>query len=152
MYIDNFQGKRVYELATELAANPARAAKAQALTLNEDKPLMGLLGDHGLFGSREWWQSIDQGRIEVRVYKGTITRLYVAGQDADEEQGKDFEYVCDDKIIRSASCVAHNDDDLELYREGANVALAYALEKLKKQPSKDGGVNLTEVLLEVVIG
>lgn len=151
MYINNLEGKRVYELVTELAANPARVAKAQALTLNADKPLMGLLGDHGLFGSKEWWQSIDEGRIEVRVYKGTITRLYVAGQDADEDQGKDFEYLCDDESVRRASCVAHNDVDLALYREGATVALAYALDKLKKQPAKDGGVNLTEILLEVVI-
>ncbi len=151
MYINNLQGKRVYELATELAANPVRVAKAQALTLNPDKPLMGLLGDRGLFGSKEWWQSIDEGRIEVRVYKGTIKRLYVAGQDAEEDQGKDFEYLCEDGSVRRASCVAHDDADLALYREGATVALAYALDKLKKQPAKDGGTNFTEVLLEIVI-
>lgn len=151
MYINNLLGKRIYELATELAANPARIAMAQALTLNADKPLMGLLGDCGLFGSNEWWQSISEGRIEVRVYKGTIKRLYVAGQDADEDQSNDFEYVCDDGRVRRASCVAHDDGDLALYREGATVALAYALDKLKKQPAKDGGINFTEVLLEVVI-
>lgn len=151
MYINHPAGKRVYELAKELTANPARVAKAQALTLNAEKPLMGLLGDQGLFGSEEWWQSIDKGRIEVRVYRGVIKRLYVAGQDADEDQGKDFEYLCEDGNVRRASCVANDDSDLALYREGASVALAYAFDKLKKQPARDGGTNFTEVLLEVVV-
>jgi hypothetical protein len=151
MYISNPPGKRVYELAKELAANPARIAKTQALTRNAEKPLLGLLGDHGLFGSKEWWQSIDEGRIEVRVYRGIIERLYVAGQDADEDQSKDFEYVCEDGKVRCAGCVANDDSDLTLFREGTSVALAYALDKLKKQPARDGGTNFTEVLLEVVI-
>jgi hypothetical protein len=151
MGINNPQGKRVYELAKELAANPARMARTQALTLNADKPLMGLLGDHGLFGSTEWWQSITEGRIEVRVYKGTIQRLYVAGQDADGDQGKDFEYLCEDGVVRCESCVANDDGDLALYREGVSVVLTYALDKLKKQPARDGGTNFTEVLLEVVL-
>ncbi|TDP71062.1 hypothetical protein [Roseateles toxinivorans] len=151
MYINNPLGKRVYELSKELADNPARIAKTQALTLNADKPLLGLLGDHGLFGSREWWLSIKEGRIEVRVYKGTIQRLYVAGQDAEEDDGKDFEYLCDDGSVRRESCVANDHVDLGLYREGATVALAYALDKLKKQPARDGGTNFTEVLLEVAV-
>jgi hypothetical protein len=151
MYINNPSGKLVYELAKELAANPARVAKTQALTLNAEKPLMGLLGDHGLFGSKEWWQNIDEGRIEVRVYRGTIKRLYVAGQDTDEDQGKDFEYLCEDGNVRRASCVANEDSDLTLYREGASVALAYALDRLKKQPAREGGTNFAEVLLEVVV-
>lgn len=151
MYINNTQGVRVYELAKELATNPARVSTTQALTLNAEKPLMGLLGDSGLFGSKEWWLSINEGRIEVRVYKGIIQRLYIAGQDADEDEGNDFEYLCEDGNVRRASCVANDDTDLRLYRIGATVELAYALDKLKKQPARDGKLNFAEVLLEVSV-
>jgi hypothetical protein len=126
-------------------------AKTQALTLNAAKPQMGLLGAEGLYGSKEWWQSISVGRIEVRICKGTIQRLYVAGQDADEDEDKDFEYLCEDGRVRSESCIANSSVDLDLYREGAVVTLAYALDKLKKQPARDGGKNFSEILLEVAI-
>ncbi|MBB5020622.1 hypothetical protein HNQ59_003947 [Chitinivorax tropicus] len=143
--------KIVYELAKYLVAHPEQVAMTQALTLNVAKPHMGLLGSEGLYGSKEWWQSIKDGRIEVRTFKGTIQRLYVAGQDADEDEGKDFEYLCEDGRVRTESCVANYNADLELYREGAVVTLVYALDKLKKQPARNGGINFAEILLEVAI-
>jgi len=151
MYIASNEGKMVYELAKDLADHPERMAAAQALTLNAAKPQMGLLGAEGLYGSEKWWKSISDGRIEVRICKGTIQRLYVAGQDADEDEGKDFDYLCDDGQVRSESCIANSSADLDLYREGAFVTLAYALDKLKKQPSRDGGINFAEILLEIAI-
>ena len=151
MHITSGQGKMVYELAKELDANPEQVAKTQAMTLNASKPQMGLLGDCGLYGSKEWWQSIEEGRIEVRVYSGTIQRLYIAGQEADEDEGKDFEYLCNDGKVRRESCMVNNDGDLDLYRPGAVVTLMYALDKLKKQPARDGGENFAEILLEVTV-
>lgn len=153
MYIKNALGKLVYDIKRDLAANPGRIAKAQALTMDSSRPNMGLSGEDGLFASQEWWQSISDGRIEVRVYRGTIQRLYVAGQDSDDEAAeiRDFEYRCDDGTVRRATCLANEQANLELYRLGANVALAYALNRLKKQPAKDGGVNFAEVLLEIAI-
>jgi hypothetical protein len=151
MYIASIEGKMVYELAKDLADHPEQMAKTQALTLNTAKPQMGLLGAEGLYGSKEWWQSIRDGRIEVRICKGTIHRLYIAGQDADEDEGKDFEYLCEDGRIRSESCIANSSADLGLYREGAAITLVYALDKLKKQPARDGGINFAEILLEVTI-
>lgn len=151
MYITSNQGTMVYELAKDLDAHPEQVAKTQALTLNVAKPQMGLLGADGLYGSREWWQSVNDGRIEVRIYKGVIQRLYVAGQDAEEVEGKDFEYLCEDGRVRRESCIANSDIALALYREGAVVTLAYALDKLKKQPARDGGTNFAEILLEVAV-
>ena len=46
--------KTVYDLATELYADPEQVEAAQALTLNVSKPHMGLKGTHGLFGSADW--------------------------------------------------------------------------------------------------
>jgi hypothetical protein len=152
MHIKNTSGKLVYDIEKHLAANPQHVAKTQALTLDASRPNMGLKGENGLFASEKWWRSIDEGRIEVRVYSGTIQRLYVAGQDSDEDSVKDFEYLCDDGVTRRATCLVNADEDLGLYRAGATIALAYALDKLKKQPARDGGTNVAEILLEVVIG
>jgi hypothetical protein len=151
MYIARNFGKLVYELAEDLVAHPEQVVRTQALTLNSAKPQAGLLGADGLYGSKEWWQSIHDGRIEVRIYRGVIRRLYVAGQDADEDEGKDFEYICEDGNTRTESCVANNSKDLDLYREGASVTLAYALDKLKRQPGPNGETNFAEILLEVAI-
>lgn len=151
MYIDAVPGKLIYELREDLAANPQRVAKAQALTQDTSRPNMGLSGENGLFGSKEWWESVDQGRIEVRIYTGTIQQMYVAGQDADEDSVKDFEYICDDGQTRTETCAANDDRDLDLYRTGATVAMAYALDRLKIQQSGDGGPIFLEILLEVVI-
>lgn len=152
MYITSNQGKMVYELAKDLADHPEQVAMTQALTLNASKPQMGLLGADGLYGSKEWWQSISDGRIEVRIYKGAIRRLYVAGQDAEEaDEGKDFEYLCENGQVRRESCIANSDVDLALYQDGAVVTLVYALDKLKKQPARDGGTNFAEILSEVAI-
>lgn len=151
MHIKDLQGKVVYRLEQDLAANPQRVAKTQALTQDTSRPNMGLNGEHGLFASKEWWQSIDERRIEVRIYTGTIQRLYLAGQDSDEDATNDFEYLCNDGKTRSATCVVNDDRDLGLYRVGATVFMTYALDILKKQPAKDGGTNYAEILLEVMV-
>lgn len=152
MYIRKSQkGKVVYELAKELATNPSRIAATQALTLDKEKPSAGLSGRHGLFASDDWWRSLEDGRIAVGIYSGVIQDLYLAGMDANEENGKDFDYLCDDGKIRSESCTANNEEDLSMYCIGARVTLVYALDELKKQPARDGRTNFAEVLLEIAI-
>src|SRR5262249_45011523 len=72
----------VYELSRELRDDPERIALVQALTLNPQRPRMGLKGTHGLFGSEEWWSNIHTGRMRTKTVRGTIEELYFAGQDA----------------------------------------------------------------------
>ena len=43
--------KLVYDLRITLRDDPERLRTTQALTLNKDKPLMGLKGAAGLFGA-----------------------------------------------------------------------------------------------------
>jgi len=47
-----FPMKLVYCLFDELKARPEQIALTQALTLDQSKPMMGLKGSHGLFGSK----------------------------------------------------------------------------------------------------
>lgn len=152
MYRKNLsKGKLVYELSKELAANPSRVAITQALTLDRSKPSAGLRGRHGLFASEEWWQSLELGLIPTQIHSGIIQELYVAGMDTDEDEGKDFDYLCEDGKVRSETCMANDEIDLSLFRVGARVTVAYALDELKRQPAKDGGVNFAEILLEIAI-
>ena len=151
MNVKDRQGKLIYRLERDLAENPEEITETQEMTLDTSRPYMGLSGENGLFGSKEWWQSIEEGRIEVRTYTGSIQRLYIAGQDFDEDEPKDFEYLSEDGQIRRESCIANDDMDLDLYQVGATVTMSYALDRLKDQPAKDGGTNYSKILLEVWI-
>jgi len=142
--------KRVYQLSQELAEDPDQVVKAQSMTLNTARPLLGLRGSHGLFGSKEWWSSIAAGVIPVVLRSGTITDMYFPGRPG-EYKVKDFEYVGDDGVARSETCRANAKSDLSLYQVGGRVGLAYARDELKKQPAKDGSTNYAGILLEVVV-
>ncbi|RYE40871.1 MAG: hypothetical protein EOP24_39275 [Hyphomicrobiales bacterium] len=79
---DESQYFRVYTLTEDIKADPSQVEKAQALTLNRNKPNMGLKGTYGLFGSPQWWDSINCRRMPLRFISGTILRLSEAGQDS----------------------------------------------------------------------
>jgi hypothetical protein len=60
--------KLVYQLSVDLAENPASMYRIQKTTLDESKPLIGLKGTYGLYGSDEWWNNIINGVIPL-VYR-----------------------------------------------------------------------------------
>ena len=47
--------KVVYSLRNDLEKDLSRVRDTQSLTLNDAKPMLGLKGNKGLFGSEEWW-------------------------------------------------------------------------------------------------
>ena len=51
----------------------------QNATLNTKD--FGLKPEHGLFGSGEWWQAIENGTIPKNVLEGTISRVYMSGHN-----------------------------------------------------------------------
>ena len=83
--------KLVYLLSERLRADPEYMTSAQAMTLNCDKPLLGLKGTHGLFGSSQWWISIEQRRIPLLFVSGIILRAYVAGMGDGADEIDTFE-------------------------------------------------------------
>lgn len=144
--------KIVYQLAVEHNRNPERIYKTQALTLNPLKPNSGLSGEHGLYGSDEWWSNIISGIITVRYVSGVITEMYHAGMDTiEEDDTMDFNYLDEGGVTRSSSCYANDPSDIALYKPGKRVWLAFADDKLKKQPAKDGGINYLDILLEAAV-
>jgi hypothetical protein len=142
--------KRVFSLSQELSEDPDRVALAQALTKDESKPFIGLKGNFGLFGSKEWWASIDEQRIPLLFVSGEIKEAYVAGQDQSATNNT-IDLVTPDGRIVSVGIYVNDDHDVVLFREGCWVEMAYALDELKMQPASDGGTNYSKVVLEVAV-
>ncbi len=144
--------KVVYTLREELKKKPEYVAQVQAMTLNCEKPLLGLKGTHGLFGSDEWWESISSGRTPIRVVSGQITELFFAGQDSRwGNQVNSFSLTLDGGAIVEESIYTSQKLDRRLFVVGATVCIAYALDELKKQPAGDGSTNYSESVLEMAI-
>ena len=142
--------KRVYLHSEELKNNPERVAKAQALTLNAAKPLLGLKGTHGLYGSPEWWASIEQRKMPLLFVSGIIRRMYFAGQDEPGENNS-FELLLEDGSTHDQSIYANDEADVSLFRPGCRVEIVYALDELKDQPAPDGGINYSKIPLEMAV-
>jgi len=142
--------KLVYLHSEELKNNPERVAKAQALTLNSAKPLLGLKGTHGLYGSPEWWASIEQRPMPLLFVSGVIRRMYFAGQDEPGENNS-LELLLEDGSTHDLSIYANDEADIPLFRLGCRVDIVYVLDEMKKQPAPDGGINYLELPLEIAV-
>ncbi len=156
MYLDLESAGRpmrvVYTLRDKLRAEPEYVAQVQAMTLNKERPLGGLKGNHGLFGSDAWWESIRDGRIRTKVIAGTITELFFAGQDSRwGDQVNCFWLKLEDGSLYQESIYASQKPDRRLFVVGAVVLAVYALDELKKQPAHDGSTNYSNTLLEMAV-
>ncbi|MDR5777798.1 MULTISPECIES: hypothetical protein [unclassified Caballeronia] len=142
--------KRVFCLEDALRENPRRVQITQALTLNAEKPLMGLRGTLGLFGSPEWWSSIREGRMPLLYQIGVIQRAYVAGQDPSAFNNT-IDLKLGDGSVHMTGIYLNNKADVKWFCPGHRVGIVYALDELKQQPAADGGVNFTKVALEMAV-
>jgi hypothetical protein len=142
--------KLVYQLSEELRADPTRIALTQALTLDDSRPLMGLRGTRGLFGSDEWWENILQGQIPLVFISGVIQRSYVAGQNTPGINNT-VDLILNDGSLRSVGIYVADTADVHLFRKGHRVGVVYALDELKKQPAPGGGINYSKIALEMAV-
>lgn len=142
--------KLVFQLTEELESDPKRVELTQALTLNQSKPQMGLRGNFGLFGSKDWWANINQKKMPLMFVSGIVNRVYVAGQDS-SELNNTVDVVMDDGSVRSAGIYTNDINDVALFRVGSKIELVYALDELKQQPALDGGINYSKIALEMAV-
>ena len=142
--------KQVYTLAAALQQDPKKIASVQALTLNASKPLLGLKGTHGLYASPAWWAGIDNRSMPLLTISGTIQRVYVAGQDSSGKNNA-IDLLSDDGRVHTAGIYVNDKADIAMFRVGCLVALVYALDELKDQPTRDGGINHAEIALEMAV-
>jgi hypothetical protein len=142
--------KLVYRLEEDLKKDKERVFLTQNLTLDKSRPFMGLKGTYGLFASREWWDSIREGKMPLMYYSGVILRAYVTGQDQ-RAVNNIIDLKIDDDSVRAVGIYVNNKADAKLFRVGYRASIVYALDELKKQPGPDGGVNYSKVALEMAV-
>lgn len=142
--------KMVFLLSEELKKNPERVALTQALTLDTSKPTLGLKGTNGLFGSKEWWDSIGQGRIPLLFISGIIKKVYVAGQDPSNFNNT-VDLLQEDGTIRSVGIYTNRKADSKLFKIGYKASIVYALDEMKQQPDVDGSINRSKTALEMAV-
>lgn len=146
----DFPMKRVYQLSEDLKIDLDRVALTQALTLDESKPLIGLKGSKGLFGSEEWWNNLRQGKIPLVLISGEAKRVYSAGHDKSDINNM-VDVVVGDGSVKSIGIYTNNKDDIKFFKVGAMVSVVYALDELKQQPARDGSINYSKVALEMAV-
>lgn len=142
--------KPVYELAKELLANPGRVALTQAVTLNPEKPEIGLKGSKGLFGSTAWWESIQCGRIQTTQYTGVVSRAYCAGQ-GDAGPNNMIDIITVDGKREAVGIYVNDPADVRLFNPGHQIEVIYALDELKAQPAPDGKVNYSRIAINMSV-
>lgn len=107
--------RTIYDFEVELEKDPKQVADTQALTIDESRPLIGLAGTYGLFGSAEWWDNLKSGTIPATVYEGVIESLQFEGM---HNEGRSFTLRLEDGGSYTYSCVANQRPDLKAYATG----------------------------------
>lgn len=123
-------------MRVELANDPERVRLTHALTLDPNRPQMGLKGSAGLFGSHQWWENTLNGRIRVKTVPGVITETLWSGQEPHPgDKANAFVMRCEEGRDLGKSIYINNKRDAALFKPGAGVAFAQALDELKR-PSR----------------
>jgi hypothetical protein len=99
----------------------------------------GLVPEHALFGSPDWWRAVEENLIPVHTIEGIISRVYMSGHN-------DYpEFEIDDGQEKTRWTREGKD---EAYVIGRRVKLKYVFQKPKKA---FGGKYPHEVVLEIWI-
>jgi hypothetical protein len=146
----NIAMKVVYLLSEELKQDPEYILLTQSLTLDEARPNMGLKGTHGLFGSREWWSSIEQRKMPLRFLSGIIKRAYVAGQDP-SPLNNTIDLLLDDGTVQAVGIYVNDDKDTDFFKVGHMVSIVYALDELKPGAVLNFGQKYNQIALEMAV-
>ncbi|MGH8661133.1 MAG: hypothetical protein ACREUB_05145, partial [Burkholderiales bacterium] len=63
----------------ELRRNRRFIEQVQEATLHRADA--GIVSEHGLFGSDEWWAAIADGRLPTQSIRGHISKIYMSGHN-----------------------------------------------------------------------
>jgi len=123
----------------ELRRNRRFIEQVQEATLHRDDA--GIVPEHGLFGSDEWWVAIADGRFPTHTIRGRISKLYMSGHN-------DFaEFEVDDGVTRT-SWAREGDDTW--YEVGRSVQIDYVLTRFKRPiTSETHGRTVLRILVGV---
>lgn len=100
------------------------------LTLDPDKPLLGIKGDKGLYATPEWWKSIENRNIPSITFCGEIIRTYVAGMD-NSNTDNSFSFLSQDNMILDESIYYIDKKHQQLFKKRHFVVIVYAFDEMK---------------------
>lgn len=143
------QRVKVYSLAVELSNDPEQVAAAQALSLDESRPTIGLSGKNGLFGSPQWWANIEAGVINTKRELGVIGDVYAAGQDSSDIPNA-FDFLSKEGGARMEGIYANDESGILEYQPGRQIELVYVMDELKT-PHGTGEQAHLDIVSEVFI-
>lgn len=109
--------KRIYDLAEDHEL----IEKVQRATLTT--PDFGIIPEIAIYGSHEWWQAIEDGRIPRHVIDGVISDVFTSG----ESNWPQFEVDSN-----GSKTVWTRFGDPRLYASGQRVRLVYVVQQPKR--------------------
>jgi hypothetical protein len=139
--------RTVFQLATQMEANPQDVERVQRLTLDSNSSL-GLKGVGGLYGSSQWWDSIRDGLIKTKVCAGVIYRVYFA--DGSNDFDDLMMDVYSDGALVAESCYSLSEAGYQLFRPGHRVEFRCAYDELKAR-REDGSPAYSQSMLEMSV-
>jgi hypothetical protein len=108
---------KVYDLSQD-QATIALIQRASSQTRD-----FGFVPEIALFGSKEWWAAVEDGRVPRHSIQGVISRLYLSGH----HDWPEFEIQSGDTTTRWTRF-----GDQKAYEVGRRVRLDYVLQRPKK--------------------
>jgi hypothetical protein len=120
--------KKIYSLETNHADDPTLVELTQKLTLDKDRPMMGLAGNYGLYGSPEWWENLYSGVIPLHVYEGVIDDIHFSGMN---NESKSFTLLLDSGGKYKYTCVVNRKKNMKHYQIGHRFKVTVFTEKMK---------------------
>ncbi len=94
-----------------------------------------------LFGTRDWFNAIEQGIIPKHIVKGVISRVYMSGHNDYPE----FEIESSD----SKTTWTREGID-EAYKTGKNIELIYVEQKYKRPTDMTGAISKCVIEIKIV--
>lgn len=114
-------------------------AQVQKATRNTDD--FGIEMTHGLFGSQEWWEQIESGKLKLHTLRGVITERFWSGM-ADWPMVK---VESDTGEISSWTRRVNTSDQDVLYIPGQRLEIDYVFQRHRPK-SVDGGAEVKQVI------
>ena len=106
----------------------------------------GIEPTHGMFGSEEWWQNIELGRLPLHTLKGRITKVFMGSMG----DWPEFKMVSDAGEESSWTRMMHSAEQDERYRVGARIEIDFVWQQHRPK-SFDHGEKTVQVI-EIRIG
>lgn len=124
----------VFDIWEDMNERPDYYLELVKTSQDSRKPKLGMSIEFGLFGSAEWRQSIESGKIEKRKVMGQIIECFEAGQD-NSGIPNTIRIVCEDGSLDECGMYTSGGVSENAYRVGTKIEATFLLHPLKAKDS-----------------